>query len=68
MELFELANAQFAVPVVGVFLCALLVFAFGFKSPVPPPSYIISDSDVIHRQTQIAKKKRSRRQTKVNVI
>lgn len=39
MELAEVVNPNFAVPVVGVVLCAVLVFAFGFKSPVQPPSF-----------------------------
>ena len=39
MELYQVVNPQFAVPVVGVVVCAFLVFAFGFKSPVPPPTF-----------------------------
>lgn len=39
MELAEVVNPGFAVPVVGVVLCAVLVFAFGFKSSVQPPSF-----------------------------
>ena len=39
MVLAEVFNPHFAVPVVGVLLCALLVYAFGFKSPVQPPSF-----------------------------
>uniref|UniRef100_G3MF21 Uncharacterized protein n=1 Tax=Amblyomma maculatum TaxID=34609 RepID=G3MF21_AMBMU len=30
---------HYAFPIVGVILCALLVFAFGFKSPSQPPSF-----------------------------
>ena len=32
----EVINPQFAFPVFGVVLCAVLVFAFGFKSVQPP--------------------------------
>jgi len=39
MEFLEMVNVQFAFPVVGVVLCAVLVFAFGFKSSVQPPSF-----------------------------
>ena len=39
MDLSEVVNPHFAVPVMGVVVCALLVFAFGFKSPVPPPTF-----------------------------
>ncbi|XP_067126201.1 transcriptional regulator ATRX homolog [Centruroides vittatus] len=39
MELGEVVNPHYAFPVVGVILCVLLVFAFGFKSPVQPPSF-----------------------------
>jgi hypothetical protein len=45
MELSEVVNAHFAVPVVGVVLCAFLVFAFGFKSPGQPPSFDAVDED-----------------------
>ena len=38
-----MVNPHFAVPVVGVVLCAFLVFAFGFKSPVQPPSFYFED-------------------------
>ena len=34
-----MVNPHFAFPVVGVVICAVLVFAFGFKSPVQPPSF-----------------------------
>ena len=38
---------QVAFPVVGVLLCAVLVFAFGFKSSVAPPSFasLADDTD-----------------------
>ena len=43
MELAEVTTPPFIFPVVGVVLCAVLVFAFGFKSPVNPPSFIFED-------------------------
>lgn len=39
MELTEVVSPHVAVPVVGVLLCAFLVFAFGFKTPGQPPSF-----------------------------
>ena len=43
MELAEVVNPPFIFPVVGVVLCAVLVYAFGFKSPVQPPSFAFED-------------------------
>lgn len=45
MELSEVVSAHFAFPVVGVVLCAVLVFAFGFKSPAQPPSFDLLEDD-----------------------
>lgn len=39
MGVEELVDTQFAIPIAGVIICALLVFAFGFKSTVQPPSF-----------------------------
>lgn len=39
MEFTEVVSPTVAVPVVGVLICAFLVFAFGFKSPAQPPSF-----------------------------
>jgi len=58
MELADVVNAHFAFPVVGVVVCAVLVFAFGFKSPVEPPSFDALDDD--EKKT---KKTRQRKQT-----
>ena len=63
MELLELINLQFAVPVLGVFICALLVFTLGFKSPVPPPSNIYAITQVVTK-----KKGKSRKSPKVRHI
>lgn len=56
MELSEVANVQFAVPVIGVVVCAVLVFAFGFKSPGQPPSF-----DALIDDDRKAKRNRNRR-------
>lgn len=58
MELSDVVTAHFAFPVVGVVLCAVLVFAFGFKSPVEPPSFDALDDD--EKKT---KKTRQKKQT-----
>lgn len=39
MEFIQAFNPLYAVPIVAVILCAFIVYAFGFKSPVPPPSF-----------------------------
>lgn len=43
----DVINPQFAFPVVGVLLCALLVFAFGFKTPAQPPSEFLINLNLI---------------------
>ena len=55
MEFAEVVNPHFAFPVVGVVLCALLVYAFGFKSPVQPPSF-----DFEHEERRSKKTKKSK--------
>lgn len=45
IPLGEVVDSQYAFPILGVILCALLVFAFGFKSPSQPPSFDDTDSD-----------------------
>ncbi|KAH9515293.1 hypothetical protein Btru_014090 [Bulinus truncatus] len=39
MDLTELVSPHVAMPVIGVVVCAIMVFAFGFRSPVQPPSF-----------------------------
>ena len=58
MELADVVNAHFAFPVVGVVLCAVLVFAFGFKSPGEPPSF-----DGLEEYEKKSKKSRQRKQS-----
>ncbi|KAK3091216.1 hypothetical protein FSP39_018016 [Pinctada imbricata] len=53
MELMEVVAPHVAVPVLGVLLCAFLVFAFGFKTPGQPPSFNFDDD---------SKKKRTKKQ------
>ena len=50
-----MVNPQFAVPVVGVVLCAVLVFAFGFKSPVQPPSFEFEHEEKRNRRVKKSK-------------
>ena len=57
MELAEVVNPLFAVPVVGVVLCAVLVFAFGFKSSVQPPSFDFERDDKHRARTKNKKPK-----------
>lgn len=53
MELTEVVTPSVAIPVLGVLVCAFLVFAFGFKSPGQPPSFEAFDEE--------SKKKRNKR-------
>lgn len=53
MEITEVVTPSVAIPVLGVLVCAFLVFAFGFKSPGQPPSFDAFDEE--------SKKKRARR-------
>nr|XP_042898042.1 triadin-like [Parasteatoda tepidariorum] len=39
MEFLQAFNPLYAVPIVAVIFCALIVFTFGFKSPIQPPSF-----------------------------
>ena len=56
MELSEVATLQVALPVVAVVVLAVLVFAFGFKSPAQPPSFDYFDTDEKkHRKTRAKK-------------
>lgn len=53
MEITEVVTPSVAIPVLGVLVCAFLVFAFGFKSPGQPPSFDAFDDE--------SKKKRAKR-------
>ncbi|BFZ00018.1 hypothetical protein BsWGS_03057 [Bradybaena similaris] len=53
MEITELVSFHIAAPVIGVVVCAIMVFACGFRSPVQPPSFIIFEEE-----------KKSKRRTK----
>jgi len=57
MELAEVVNPNVAVPVVGVILCFVLVYAFGFKSPVQPPSFELDEEDSKKTKTKSKHKK-----------
>jgi len=45
MSLVELYNPLYLFPIVGVVFCALLVYAFGFKSTTLPPNFDDLDND-----------------------
>jgi hypothetical protein len=51
MELLEIVNLQFALPIVGVLCLAILVFLFGFRAPIQPP-VIAEDVVVALRKTK----------------
>ena len=57
MVLTEVVNPQVALPVVGVVLGAVLVFAFGFKSPAQPPSFEGLDLEPDKKQKKSKQKK-----------
>ena len=59
MELSQVVSPHFAVPVFGVVICALLVFAFGFKSPVQPPSFDFGEDDKNSKKKKIRSKKKA---------
>jgi len=56
MELSEIINPHFAIPVAAVIVCAFLVLAFGFKSPVQPPSF-----DFEHEERRSKKNKKKQK-------
>jgi hypothetical protein len=56
MDSTEIFSPNVAVPVVAVIFCAVVVFLFGFKAPVQPPSF---DFDEDKKQSQ-KKSKRSK--------
>ncbi|CAN7943941.1 unnamed protein product [Ixodes pacificus] len=67
LPLGDVVSPQFAFPIVGVIVCALLVFAFGFKSPSLPPSFV--DEEEIQRadaKKLAAKKKKQAKEAQKN--
>ena len=63
MEFVQALNPLYAFPIVAVILCALIVYAFGFKSPVQPPSF-----DGIEEEKKSSKKRKSKDTNKAKVI
>ena len=53
MDPIELMSPHVAIPVIGVLMCAVMVFAFGFRSSVQPPSFAFDDE----QEKRSAKKK-----------
>jgi len=39
LDIVELYNPLYFLPIISVVFCALLVYAFGFKSPTLPPNF-----------------------------
>jgi len=63
MEFIQAFNPLYAVPIVAVVFCAFIVYAFGFKSPVPPPSF-----DGIDDDKKYSKKRKSKETQKQNKV
>ncbi|CAH1773902.1 unnamed protein product, partial [Owenia fusiformis] len=61
MQIMDVVDPHFAVPVLGVVVCALLVLAFGFKSPVEPPSF-----DFVDEKKSRSKSKKTKQKTPSN--
>lgn len=57
MEITEVVTPAVAIPVLGVLVCAFLVFAFGFKSPGQPPSFEAFDEDSKRKRNKRSKGK-----------
>ena len=55
MEITEVVTPSVAIPVLGVLVCAFLVFAFGFKSPGQPPSFDAFDEENKKKKTKRSK-------------
>ena len=62
MEPIELMSPHVAVPVIGVIICAVLVFALGFRSPVQPPSFKFEEPE------KKSKKEKKSKSPKVNMM
>ncbi|GBM08346.1 hypothetical protein AVEN_108351-1 [Araneus ventricosus] len=63
MEFIQAFNPLYAVPIVAVILCAFIVYAFGFKSPVQPPSF-----EGIEEEKKYPKKRRGKETQKSNKL
>lgn len=57
---FQEAAVHYAFPIVGVIVCCLLVFAFGFKSPGQPPSF-----DIVDVERKVVKKRKGKENQKI---
>lgn len=63
MEFIQALNPLYAIPIVAVVLCAFIVYAFGFKSPVPPPSF-----EGIEEEKKYTKKRKVKDNQKVKSL
>lgn len=61
VEFVQALNPLYAFPIVAVILCAFIVYAFGFKSPVQPPCF-----DGIEEEKKVTKKRKTKESSKVN--
>lgn len=63
-EFAQALNPLYAFPIVAVILCAFIVYAFGFKSPVQPPSFEKIEEQV----KKVSKKRKTKESSKVNIV
>lgn len=66
MELAEVMNTHYALPVGIVLICAVLVFAFGFKSVEEPPFSQLSNITADDRKASGKKRKSKEKEKKVS--
>ncbi|KAF8790826.1 neurofilament heavy polypeptide-like [Argiope bruennichi] len=63
MEFIQAFNPLYAIPIVAVIICAFIVYALGFKSPVQPPSF-----EGIEEEKKYPKKRRGKETQKSNKL
>ncbi|XP_054721679.1 probable replication factor C subunit 1 [Uloborus diversus] len=62
-EFIQSLNLLYAIPVVAVIFCAIIVYAVGFKTPVQPPSF-----DGIEEEKKLTKKKKTKDSSKSKLL
>lgn len=68
MDYLELVNVQFAIPIVGVILCVLLIFAFGFRSVGQPSFEAMGEVETKKKKGKELKKNNKTKTTNGNVV
>lgn len=63
VEFVQALNPLYAFPIVAVILCAFIVYAFGFKSPVQPPCF-----DGIEEEKKVTKKRKTKESSKGKLV